>query len=185
MPFQFEDCEISGVQLIRPEVFGDNRGRFWECYKRSAFRKAGIEATFVQDSHSVSERGVLRGLHFQRPPAAQAKLVRVTGGTIFDVAVDLRAGSEDYGSWMARTLTADGGEMLFVPKGFAHGFCVVSERAAVHYKVSAEYAPEQEGGVRWDDPDLGIDWPIEDPVLSQRDRELPVLRQHRPEFKRP
>lgn len=177
MPFTFESAEIRDVVMARPEVFQDDRGKFLECYKRSAFRQAGLTATFVQDNHAVSREGVLRGLHFQRPPAAQAKLVRVTRGHVYDVAVDLRAGSPTRGEWLGAHLSAENRRMLYVPEGFAHGYLVLSEEADVHYKVNAEYAPDYEGGIRWDDPDLGIDWPVEEPVLSQRDASLPRLRE--------
>lgn len=185
MSFRFEPLEIPGVVLVRPEIHRDDRGFLYESYRKSAFREAGLEAEFCQDNHSRSRRGVLRGLHYQRPPRAHAKLVRAVEGEIFDVAVDLRRDSPSYGDWVAAILSADNRRMLFVPEGFAHGYCVLSAAAAVHYKITAEYAPEHEGGVVWDDPDVGIEWPIEDPILSERDAALPPLRDAEPDFEMP
>jgi dTDP-4-dehydrorhamnose 3,5-epimerase len=174
--FAFEPLAIAAVCLIRPRRFGDARGYFMETYSAPAFHEAGIEAVFVQDNQSLSAaRGVVRGLHFQRPPMAQAKLIRVLKGSIFDVAVDLRRGSPSYGRWCAATLTADGAEQLFVPRGFAHGFCTLEPDTEVAYKVDGPYAPECEGGIAWDDPALRIDWPVssDEAQLSGKDREQP------------
>jgi dTDP-4-dehydrorhamnose 3,5-epimerase len=175
MPFTFQSLEIPDVILIQPKHFADPRGWFMETYRASVFAANGIEAAFVQDNCSVSKRGVLRGLHFQRAPKAQGKLVRVVQGKIYDVAVDLREGSPTYGRWVGEVLSAENRRLVYVPPGFAHGFCVLGETAAVVYKVTAEYAPDCEGGVRWDDPQIGVRWPIADPVLSDRDARLPLL----------
>lgn len=175
MEFEFEELEIEGPVLVRPGLYRDHRGTFSELYRRSAFRAAGIEDEFVQDNRARSRRGVLRGLHFQRPPHAQAKLLRVSEGEIFDVGVDLRSNSPDRGRWVARRLSAEGREILYLPEGFAHGYCVLSETAVVEYKTSAEYAPGSEGGIAWDDPALGIPWPVEDPDVSEKDASLPRL----------
>ena len=155
--------------MVEPKRFGDPRGYFQETYHAERYRKAGIGATFVQDNLSRSTRGTVRGLHFQTPPHAQAKLVQVLDGEVFDVAVDLRHGSPTFGGWLGVTLSAGSGRQLFVPEGFAHGFCVTSETALVAYKCSALYAPEAERTVRWDDPDIGVEWPALTPVLSARD----------------
>ena len=169
--------------LVIPKFFQDERGFFLEAYKQSEFAtQGGIRDHFVQDNHSRSTRGVLRGLHYQRPPKAQAKLVRVVQGEIFDVAVDIRQGSPTYGQWVGLTLSASDGRMLYVPVGFAHGFCVTSATAEVIYKVSADYAPETEAGVLWNDPELGIDWPIENPILTPRDAQYPLLMDIEPVF---
>ena len=175
MSFHFERLEIPDVVLVRPTRHRDLRGHFSETYRSSAFARAGIDVVFVQDNVARSAKRVLRGLHFQAPPAAQGKLVGVATGAVFDVAVDLRAGQSTYGGWVGRTLDDEAGEMLWIPAGFAHGYVVVSDVADVVYRVTAEYDPALDGGVRWDDPTLGIEWPIADPVLSDRDRGLPLL----------
>jgi dTDP-4-dehydrorhamnose 3,5-epimerase len=182
MPFTFQPQEIPDVILIQPQHFEDDRGWFMETYCASVFATNGIEPAFVQDNYSFSERGVLRGLHFQRPPRAQGKLVRVILGEVYDVAVDLRTASPTYGRWVGSVLSAENRHMLYVPPGFAHGFCVLGERAGVVYKVTAEYAPDLEGGIRWDDPQIGILWPIAEPVLSERDARLPLLGDLAPAF---
>ena len=175
MSFEFEPLEIPDVVLVRPTRHQDARGSFTETYRRSAFERAGIAADFVQDNLAGSAGGVLRGLHYQLPPAAQGKLVGVVRGRIFDVAVDLRAGGPTYACWVGRALDAEAGALLWIPPGFAHGYVVLSDWADVSYKVTAEYAPDLERGVRWDDLTIGIEWPVRDPVLSDRDRALPVL----------
>ena len=149
---------IPDVKIIEPRVFGDERGFFMETWNEKAFREAGIEATFVQDNHSRSVKGTLRGLHYQIQQP-QGKLVRVTSGEVFDVAVDLRKGSPTFGQWVGEYLSADNKRMLWVPPGFAHGFYVTSEQAEFQYKCTAYYAPDHERCIRWDDPDLGIQWP--------------------------
>ena len=174
--FAFEPLAIPAVVLVRPTKFGDARGYFMETYSTEAFAAAGIGAVFVQDNQSLSAaRGVVRGLHFQAPPAAQAKLVRVLKGAIFDVAVDIRAGSPSYGRWCAAKLSSDGAEQLFVPRGFAHGFCTLEPGTEVVYKVDGPYAPQAEGGLIWNDPELAIDWPITaaEAQLSGKDALLP------------
>ena len=170
------DTTIAEVKLIEPEVHGDHRGFFLESYHRQRLAELGIERDFVQDNHSRSRAGVLRGLHYQlgRP---QAKLVRATRGRVFDVVVDLRRGSPSFGRWVGAELTEDNHLMLFSPEGFGHGFIVLSEVAEFQYKCSDYYAPDEERGIRWDDPTIAIDWPLDDtgPVLSDRDRTWPSL----------
>lgn len=173
---QLTDLDIDAVKMIRPRRFTDQRGYFSETWSRKAFADLGLDEDFVQDncSYSVSA-GTIRGLHFQRPPAAQAKLIRVAHGSIFDVAVDLRRSSESFGRAATAVLTAKGGEQLFIPAGFAHGFCTLEPDTLVAYKMSAFYAPAQERGILWSDPSLAIDWPLggRDPILSDKDRGLP------------
>ena len=175
MAFSFEPLAIPGVLLITPPVFSDPRGFFVETYKRSAFAAAGINEVFVQENHSSSERGVLRGLHFQRAPHAQSKLVRVVSGQVFDVAVDLRPDSPTSGQWVGVKLSEADRKLLFIPSWCAHGFCVLSDRAEVVYLTSTEYAPDHESGVMWNDPALAIDWPIDNPVVSERDQRWPAF----------
>src|SRR4029079_1791362 len=176
MPFTFRPPQLPGVVIIEPKVFADDRGFLVETYKRSEFVAAGIDVDFVQENHSKSVRGTLRGLHFQRAPKAQAKLVRAIEGEVFDVVVDIRRGSPTFGRWEAVRLSAENRRSVYVPAGYAHGFCVTSAEAQVVYKTSAEYAPELEGGLRWDDPALAIPWPITGPILSPRDGRSPHLR---------
>lgn len=166
---------IPEVKLVTPRVHRDERGFFLERYRRDAFAAAGIEALFIQDNHSRSRAATVRGLHFQRPPHAQAKLVSVARGAVYDVAVDVRAGSPTYGRWVGALLDDESMQHLYVPAGFAHGFAVRSDVADVLYKVDAPYAPASEGGVRWDDPALAIDWGVADAVVSARDARLPLL----------
>lgn len=169
---------LPGVLLVEPDRFGDERGFFSETYNRRQWRAAGIEADFVMDAHSGSAvRGTVRGLHFQAPPHAQAKLVRVARGAILDVAVDLRRASPTFGRYVAVELSAENWRQLYFPEGFAHGFCALSDTVEVLYKLSADYAPEAEAGLAWDDPALGIPWPVgrEDAVLSAKDARLPRL----------
>ena len=177
MPFEFERLEIPDVILIKPKVFGDERGFFMETYKRPDFESAGIKGEFVQDNHSRSRYGVLRGLHFQREPYAQAKIVRVVRGVIYDVAVDLRKDSPTFGKWVGVILSEFNKWQLYVPRGFAHGFVVLSDVADVVYKVDNVYAPDYEGGIIWNDPDLNIDWPLDEPIISEKDRKWPKLRE--------
>lgn len=167
---------LSGVLLLEPRYFRDPRGYFVETYNAQAAHKAGLLAAFVQDNQALSfKRGTVRALHFQVPPKAQAKLVRVLRGSIYDVAVDLRAGSSSYGQWMEATLTARGGEQLFIPRGFAHGYCTLEDDTEVAYKVDEYYAPDCEQGIIWNDPAFAIPWPVStgDAVLSDKDRKLP------------
>lgn len=170
---------ISGLIVIEPDVFGDSRGYFMESFSCRKFMElTGIDVDFVQDNESKSSYGVLRGLHFQRPPHAQSKLVRVVSGRVLDVAVDLRAGSPTYGKHYALELTGENHLQMFIPKGFAHGFAVLSDEAVFQYKCDEYYAPQSEGGVAWDDPDLAIDWqiPLEDVRLSEKDRNNPEFK---------
>ncbi len=168
--------DIEGVLIVEPRIFGDARGYFFESYNARDFREqTGIDVTFIQDNESCSSYGVVRGLHFQKPPYAQAKLVRVVEGTVLDVAVDIRKGSATYGQHVAVELSTDNKRQLFLPKGMAHGFAVLSERAVFQYKCDEYYHPEAEGAIAWDDPTLAIDWQIElDKVLlSDKDRRHP------------
>lgn len=176
MPFTFVSTGIEGVVIIEPGVFSDDRGFFLESFKATDFRSAGIDVSFVQDNHSKSARGVLRGLHFQKPPYAQGKLVRVLEGVVWDVAVDLREGSPTFGRWFGLELSADNHRMLYIPPGFAHGFVTLSNTAQFFYKCTGEYRKESEAGVRWNDPTLAIEWPLTDVTVSEKDRMLPMLK---------
>jgi dTDP-4-dehydrorhamnose 3,5-epimerase len=173
---RFLPTELPEIRIVELDVFRDERGFFAETHRVDRFAAAGIEATFVQDNHSGSVRGVLRGLHAQdRLP--QGKLVRVLRGEIFDVAVDIRRGSPTFGRWVGVTLSADNKRQLWVPPGFAHGFSVTSATADVVYKVTAYYSPEHDRGIRWNDPAIGIDWPLDvPPLLSGKDEKAPLLR---------
>jgi dTDP-4-dehydrorhamnose 3,5-epimerase len=172
---------LPGVIEIAPDVFGDKRGFFMETYHQIRYKDCGIDRTFVQDNLSFSFQGTLRGLHFQYP-RAQAKLIQALEGEVFDVVVDIRRGSPHFGQWAGALLSDQNKRQLYVPEGFAHGFCVLSARALVHYKCSELYAPECEGGILWSDPGLNIEWPVKTPVLSEKDsrysflRDLPVDR---------
>ena len=166
--------ELDGVLIIEPRVFADRRGYFMESYQKQRYREAGIHTEFVQDNISHSVRHTLRGLHYQYPHG-QAKLVQVLQGEIYDVAVDIRQGSATFGRWTGVVLSEENRRQFFLPEGFAHGFCVMSATALFMYKCSAYYAPEEEGGICWDDPDLGIPWPVQTPILSQRDSTFPPL----------
>ncbi|WP_456395606.1 dTDP-4-dehydrorhamnose 3,5-epimerase [Thermococcus sp.] len=177
MPFEFKRLEIPDVILIKPKVFEDERGFFMETYKKSDFEKAGIKGEFVQDNHSRSKYGVLRGLHFQREPYAQAKIVRCIRGVIYDVAVDLRKNSPTFGKYVGVILSEYNKHQLYIPRGFAHGFLVLSDVAEVIYKVDNVYAPDYEGGLIWNDPDVGIKWPVDEPVVSGKDMKWPTLRE--------
>jgi len=170
------DTTLPGAKLIEPSVFGDNRGFFMESYNEDVFRRNGITHKFVQDNHSLSvEAGVLRGLHYQLNPKAQTKLIRVTAGAIYDVIVDIRKGSPTYGKWQGFILSAANKRQLLVPKGFAHGFCTLVPNTEVQYKVDEFYSPEHDRGISWNDPALGIDWPISAPILSEKDGKHPAL----------
>jgi dTDP-4-dehydrorhamnose 3,5-epimerase len=179
MPFEFIKTEIPDVILIKPKVFSDERGFFMESYKKSEFEKAGIDTDFVQDNHSKSVKGVLRGLHYQKEPAAQGKLVRCIKGKIFDVAVDIRKKSPTFGKWVGYELSEENKFMLWIPKGFAHGFLTLSKEAEIIYKVSgSEYSPEHDRGIIWNDKTINIKWPvenIENIILSEKDKNLPTL----------
>ena len=172
MPFEFQRTKIPDVFLIKPLVFEDERGFFMENYKKSDFRKAGIDVDFNQSNHSKSTYGVIRGLHFQLEPYAQSKLIRCIKGKIFDVAVDIRKDSEYYGQHISIELTEENKKLLFIPKGFAHGFQVLSEEAEIEYLVDNEYAPDYESGIIWNDPEINIDWPERSNHLSKKDSNL-------------
>ena len=176
--FNFIKTEIDGVIIVETKVFGDNRGYFMETYEECKFAEGGITAKFVQDNQSKSTKGVLRGLHFQKT-YPQAKLVRVIKGEVYDVAVDLRKNSPTYGKYVGAILSEENKRQFFIPRGFAHGFLVLSEEAEFCYKCDAFYHPEDEGGLMWNDPAIGIEWPLEaigDPILSEKDKNHPQFK---------
>jgi len=177
MPFSFTETKIPGVVVIEYKKFDDNRGFFMETFQKTEFAAHGITLPFVQDNYSHSIRGVLRGLHYQKNPFAQGKLVLVLKGSVFDVGVDIRQGSPTYGEWIGETLSAENRKMLYLPPGMAHGFCVLSDEVDFFYKVTADYAPEMDRGFIWNDPEVGIEWPISDPILSEKDKHLPPFRE--------
>ncbi|KQC85117.1 MULTISPECIES: dTDP-4-dehydrorhamnose 3,5-epimerase [Clostridia] len=176
--FQIEKCgEIDGLYLIQPTVFGDSRGYFMETYNYEEFKEAGLDMVFVQDNQSSSTKGVLRGLHYQKKHT-QGKLVRVLSGEVFDVAVDIRKGSKTYGKWFGVTLSAEKKNMFYIPEGFAHGFYVLSDTAEFAYKCTDFYDPSSEAGIKWDDPAIGVEWPILDgttPNISEKDGKHPAF----------
>jgi len=172
MQFIFTKSKISNVVLIEPKLFPDDRGYFFESFKESEFASNGITTKFVQDNFSHSVKGVLRGLHYQKNPKAQAKLVTALRGEIFDVAVDIRKNSSTYGKWVGEVLSQKNHKSLYIPEGFAHGFCVVSETADVLYKVNNEYSPEHGAGIKWNDSEINISWPTNTPIISQKDSKL-------------
>jgi dTDP-4-dehydrorhamnose 3,5-epimerase len=178
MPFRFKRFdELLDVATIEPQVIVDVRGWFMETYKRSEFSMLGIPQDFPQDNHSCSVvKGVLRGLHFQKQPAAQGKLVRCVVGEVFDVAVDIRKGSPTYGRWVSTILSGKNRRMIWIPVGFAHGFLTTTDVAEVEYKVTAEYSSAHDRAIRWNDPGIGIEWPIRNPILSRKDSEAPFLK---------
>lgn len=176
--FKFVNTEIKGVYIVETKVFGDNRGYFMETYNYNDFKEAGLDMEFVQDNQSKSTKGVLRGLHFQKKHS-QGKLVRVTKGKVFDVGVDLRDGSETYGKWVGVVLSEENKKQFYLPKGFAHGFVVLSDEAEFCYKCTDFYHPEDEGGLIWNDPDIGIKWPldgIDNIIFSDKDKLWPRLK---------
>lgn len=176
--FKFETCEIEGLVVVEPKVFGDERGYFFESYRINEFKENGIVSDFVQDNQSMSRKGVLRGLHFQKN-YPQAKLVRVISGEVYDVAVDLRKGSKTYGQYKGVILSAENKRQFYIPEGFAHGFLVLSDTAEFAYKCSDYYHPEDEGGVAYDDKDIAVDWPIKEGmeiILSEKDKKHPSLK---------
>ena len=171
------DLKLNGASLIEPAVHGDNRGFFMESYNEQVFKQNGIHHHFIQDNHSLSaETGVLRGLHYQLNPKAQTKLVRVLSGAIYDVIVDIRKNSPTFGQWVGVILSEDNKRQLLVPKGFAHGFCTLVPKTQVLYKVDEYYSPENDRGILWSDPSLGIDWPTTNPILSDKDKRHPLLK---------
>lgn len=171
------DLKLDGASIIEPIVHGDNRGFFMESYNEQVFKQNGIYHHFIQDNHSLSaETGVLRGLHYQLNPKAQTKLVRVLSGAIYDVIVDIRKNSPSFGQWVGVILSEDNKRQLLVPKGFAHGFCTLVPNTQVLYKVDEYYSPENDRGILWSDPSLGIDWPTSSPILSDKDKRHPLLK---------
>ncbi|HBU12678.1 MAG TPA: dTDP-4-dehydrorhamnose 3,5-epimerase [Clostridiales bacterium] len=169
--------DIDGLMIVKPDVHGDSRGWFMESYSKPKFKELGIDCDFVQDNHSYSaKKGVLRGLHFQLAPMGQCKLIRCTRGAIRDVAADLRPGSPTYREWVSVELSAENKAMFFIPVGFAHGFVTLTDDVEIQYKVDTIYSPAHDRSIRYNDPDIGVDWGIEDPVLSDKDRNAPLLK---------
>lgn len=179
MPFKFIKTEIPGMLIVEPRAFPDGRGYFMESWKYSEFHQNGIEEEFLQDNHSVSSLGVLRGIHFQKSPCSQGKLVRVVKGAVWDVGVDLRDGSASFGQWFGTELSETNHKMLYLPPGFGHGFLTLQDNTHFLYKCTQEYAPEYDAGIRWNDPDLSVNWPIPPNVevlISDKDKVLPFLK---------
>lgn len=175
--------KLDGVLIIEPDVYGDSRGFFMESYSKQKFNDLGLDFDLIQDNHSLSvHAGVIRGLHYQSSPKAQSKIVRVLTGAIYDVAVDIRAGSPTYGEWVGVVLSEDNKRQLIVPKGFAHGFCTIAANTNVLYKVDEYYSPENDRGILWNDPDLNIDWPTNSPLLSDKDKKQPLFKQLQQQF---
>lgn len=180
--FKFIETKIKDVYIIEPKKYGDDRGYFMETYKESDFKAAGLNYTFIQDNQSKSKKGVLRGLHFQKV-FPQAKLVRVLEGEVFDVCVDLRKDSPTYGKWEGVILSADNNKQFMIPRGFAHGFLVLSDTATFCYKCDELYHPEDEGGIMWNDEEIGVEWPnVEEVLLSEKDKKHPALKESKVEF---
>ena len=171
------ETKIHGVLIIETDVFGDHRGYFTETYNKPKYEALGITTEFVQDNMSFSaQKGTLRGLHWQNPPCAQAKLVSCTKGTVIDVAVDIRKGSPTYGQWVSVELSAENHRQFFIPRGFAHGFLTLTDDVEFLYKADNYYAPEADGGIRWNDPEIGVDWGVKEPILSAKDEKNPLLK---------
>ena len=184
MPFTFHASDVRDVVIVEPTSFADDRGTFRETFATAAFGDVGLPTSFAQSNLSVSRPGVLRGLHFQTDPMAQGKLVSCAAGAVFDVAVDLRVGSPTYGRWVGEELSLVNGRMLWVPVGFAHGFCVLGTTDAVlSYSVTEVYSGPNDGGIRWDDPTIGVAWPMRNPILSVKDQSLPLLADYEPGFR--
>lgn len=172
------ETELKGVFVLEPQVFGDARGWFMESWSQRKMHDAGIDVQFVQDNQSFSaQKGTLRGLHYQLNPMCQAKLLRCTRGKIFDVAVDIRKGSPQYGKWVGVELSAENKKQLFIPRGFAHGFITLTDDVEVQYKADNYYAPECDGNIRWNDPDIGVEWPLKPVILSEKDSKAPLLKE--------
>lgn len=172
------ETRLQDVYVVEPQVFGDARGWFTESWSEKKLAAAGIKVDFVQDNHSYSaQKGTLRGLHYQLNPMCQAKMLRCTRGKIFDVAVDIRKGSPQYGQWVGVELSAENHKQLFIPRGFAHGFITLVDDVEVQYKADNYYAPECDGNIRWDDPDIGVEWPLEPVILSDKDKTAPLLKE--------
>lgn len=176
MPFNFTKLELDGLVLIEPKVFLDDRGFFLESYKKSDFLAHNINTEFLQDNHSLSKKNVIRGLHYQHAPKVQGKLVKVIKGKVWDVAVDLRRSSVMYLKWLSIELSEDNNKMLFIPPGFAHGFAALTDDVHLVYKCTEEFDPKLDTGIRWNDPEIGIRWPVESPIISQKDAALPLLK---------
>lgn len=176
MPFNFEKLNIEDIVIIKPKVFNDDRGFFFESFKKSEFEQNGIDVKFVQDNCSFSAHGVVRGLHYQIPPYAQGKLVQCLIGQIYDIAVDIRKNSPTFGKWIGANISDKNKELIYIPPGFAHGFYTVSKTALVAYKLTTEYQPESERGIIWNDPDLGIQWPVKQALLSEKDKVFPKFK---------
>tara|TARA_B110000438_G_scaffold76175_1_gene76250 strand:+ start:1280 stop:1834 length:555 start_codon:yes stop_codon:yes gene_type:complete len=176
MSFIFNSLRIPDVISITPHLFNDERGYFFENFNHSTFKQDQIDLNFIQENFSKSKKNVIRGLHFQKNPKAQAKLVTAVSGEIFDVAVDLRKNSPTFGKWVSEILSEVNHKSLYVPEGFAHGFCVLSEGATVVYKINQEYSPDHEQGIIWNDPDIGISWPISESIISEKDQNLPLFK---------
>jgi len=170
-----KETRLSGVLIVEPDVFADKRGFFLETWSTTRYEQAGIPGPFVQDNASFSSKGILRGLHFQHPQS-QGKLVQILSGEVVDVAVDIRVGSPTFGQWVSERLSETNHRQLYVPAGFAHGYCVMSETALFSYKCTDFYNPATEGSISWNDPDLGIDWPVAEPILSPKDADCPRLK---------
>lgn len=177
MPFNFRPMTIPDVILVEPKVFSDERGYFLECFKSSEFSMHQIPGNFVQDNMSFSKKNVIRGMHFQRKPKEQGKLVSVMKGRVFDVAVDLRKDSPSFMKWIGVELNDEEHAMLYIPEGFAHGFLTLTDDVCLVYKCTHEYSSQCDGGFRWDDPDIGIEWPVSIPVVSEKDRKLPGFKE--------
>ena len=172
------ETKLKGVYVVEPQVFGDARGWFMESWSEKKLAEAGIDVNFVQDNHSFSaQKGTLRGLHYQLNPMCQAKMLRCTKGKIFDVAVDIRKGSPQYGKWVGVELSSDNKKQLFIPRGFAHGFITLTDDVEVQYKADNYYAPDCDGNIRWDDPDIGVAWPLQPVILSDKDKAAPLLKE--------
>ncbi len=176
MPFKFDKLDLDGVVQITPRIFYDERGYFLESFKASDFSQNGIDVEFLQDNHSLSQKGVLRGLHYQLPPKAQGKLVKVVSGVVWDVAVDIRKHSPNFKKWIAVELSGEKNNMLYIPPGFAHGFVAMTDNVNLLYKCTNEYSQINDSGIRWDDPEIGIDWPDNQMIISEKDRNLPLLK---------
>ncbi len=180
MPFEFKETPLNGLKIVQPRVFTDERGFFLEAYKKSDFVKAGITEEFTQDNHSYSSKGVLRGIHFQKDPYAQGKLVRCIKGAVWDVAVDLRPDSRTFGQWYGIELTEDNNTMFYIPPGFGHGFVTLQDNTHFLYKCTNEYNPDADSGIIWNDSDLNIEWPLKDKLaLSDKDLVLQSLKKYK------
>ncbi|MDD3050181.1 MAG: dTDP-4-dehydrorhamnose 3,5-epimerase [Candidatus Cloacimonetes bacterium] len=178
MPFKFSRFDLSGLILIEPQIFTDERGRFLELFKKSDFVAAGITEDFIQDNFSVSKKGVLRGLHYQTPPHTQGKLVHCLKGAVLDLAVDIRKDSPTFGKWISMILSEENYRIFYIPPGFAHGFYVLEDNSVILYKTTQEYSPRADKGLAWNDPDLNIDWQLEgEPILSDKDKIHPKLKE--------